>query len=91
MTTSILMNNLMKILAQRESGPEEEETSGAQETEENETSQGGSNEEPNVMVLGPDHPKMARFQAALTEHLKKQIYAADLELCNLENDLKMKK
>ncbi|XP_035712934.1 coiled-coil domain-containing protein 40 [Folsomia candida] len=47
-------------------------------------------DEPNVIVLGPDHPKMARFQAALNAHLKKQIYLADMEIRNMENELKSK-
>jgi hypothetical protein len=43
------------------------------------------------MVLGPDHPKMARFQAALKDHLKRQINAADLEIRQMDNELKMRK
>jgi hypothetical protein len=47
--------------------------------------------EPSVLVLGPDHPKMIRFQAALRAHLERQNYEADCELRRLEGELKARK
>lgn len=45
-------------------------------------------DEPNVVVLGPEHPKMKRFQKALKEHLKRQVYLADLEIKDIETEFK---
>jgi hypothetical protein len=38
----------------------------------------GSGEE-SLLVLGPSHPKMARFQNALKKHLEKQIYMTECD------------
>ncbi|CAG7836266.1 unnamed protein product [Allacma fusca] len=48
-------------------------------------------EEDNLIVLGPDHPKMERFQKALKAHLERQLYNADCEIRNMENESRMKK
>lgn len=44
-----------------------------------------------IMVLGPDHPKMVRFQKALKDHLQRQIYLVETETRDLEKELKEKK
>jgi len=44
-----------------------------------------------LMVLGPDHPKMVRFQKALKEHLERQIFIVDSEMRDLEQELKEKR
>jgi len=44
-----------------------------------------------MVVLGPDHPKMQRFQAALKEHLERQIFQVDCQLREQENELKNRK
>ena len=36
-------------------------------------------EEEKMVVLGPSHPKMQRFQDALKKHLEKQIYIAECQ------------
>ncbi len=80
-------NSLDKIEEEQEDEDEEEE----EDEQSSKNLASTTISEPNVMVLGPDHPKMARFQAALTAHLKKQIEMSAMELRHLENDLKMKK
>jgi len=42
-----------------------------------------SQPEGRVLVLGPDHPRMQRFQAALKRHLQKQIYLEECQLRDL--------
>ncbi|CAL8074418.1 unnamed protein product [Orchesella dallaii] len=44
-----------------------------------------------LMVLGPDHPKMVRFQKALKEHLERQVFIVDREMRDLEHELKEKR
>jgi len=92
------MDAIIKYLQDEEEGEgdgEEEEEEGDQESPINiESTQGGGDGEPDassVLVLGPEHPKMKRFQKALSEHLKRQIFEADCALRDLENDLKIRK
>lgn len=40
-------------------------------------------EEAKVVVLGPDHPRMQRFQEALKRHLLRQIFAEKCEARDL--------
>lgn len=76
-------------------GEEEEETGGPDEEYNEGRAEFGAEEEEDkqkmLMVLGPDHPKMQRFQRALKEHLQRQIFIVETETRDLEQELKEKR
>lgn len=70
---------------ERQSAQEGEEMNEEEELQE-EIGAEGTNEE-KLIVLGPNHPKMQRFQAALKAHLQKQLYLAECEAKDLVSKL----
>ena len=56
------------------------ETSDGQGTSMANAEEEKKQDEDTVIVLGPDHPRMQRFQKALKEHLNRQIYNMDCEI-----------
>lgn len=71
-----------------EEGEEDEYNEGHAEFT---TEEADSDQTKMLMVLGPDHPKMVRFQRALKAHLLRQIYLVETETRDLEQELKEKR